>query len=603
MKHNIAELPDILISRIAAGEVIERPASVVKELVENSIDSGAKNINIKIIDGGRSLVEVQDDGKGIVKEDLPLALKRHATSKLKNHNLLEIDSLGFRGEGLASISSVSKVKIISKYIEEDSAFSIESEGGVLGEIEPSNLSAGTIVSVKNLFYATPARLKFLKTEKTENNYIIDILKKISMAHIDVSFSLEINGKLSFEYESDSFSDFSARVTNILGADFLASSQKLDFSLDDYKISGYISVPTFNRANSNSIYSFVNGRPIRDKLIINAVRVAYQDYLSRDRSPVMVLFIEMPHIEVDVNVHPTKAEVRFRDGAKLRNILVTALKATLQESGFKASSETAEQAINYFAKNNESQEFTPKFPAQSQSNYVPANVARNNFVAQAPSFSFAAEEKNMFQPQAVDRGEFQQDLVDFPLGSAVAQLHKTYIVSQTKDGLILVDQHAAHERIVYETLKKKLENREMATQQHLFSEIVELKENEIDILLDYNEELYRFGIVIEKSGKNGVLIKETPMIFKEVNIGVFIKDLVDNLLEYGEALNLHEKITEIYGNHCCANAIRAGRVLSIVEMNDILRKMEKTPFSGQCNHGRPTYVELKKKDLEKLFDRT
>jgi len=603
----IRKLSDILISRIAAGEVIERPASVVKELVENSIDAGATEISVKIREGGRNLIQIQDNGCGVARDELELALTRHATSKIDGQNLLEINTLGFRGEGIASIASVSKFKLISKPQSQDIAAEISCNAGELGAVSSSNLSAGTLVSVSDLFFATPARLKFLKSERSETNYIIDILKKIALSHPHISFKLLNDDRESFNYQA---SNSETRIKEVLGKEFLANSVLLEDQIEDYKYSGFVSIPTYNRATGNNQYVFVNNRPIKDKVILNAIRVAYQDYLSRERYPVLVLFITLPATEIDVNVHPTKAEIRFRDSTKLRNSLITALKKALQDGGFKASSETKQDAINFINKNLEnlaSQNKNIAGVASNISNFQPrpsSNEVNYAFQAQnAPTqnnIAFATEE---FAPQKLDVSEqINEELISYPLGSAVAQLHKTYIVSQTENGLIIVDQHAAHERIVYERLKKALAEDTIKTQQHLFSEIVELDEKTLESLLGYQEKLKEYGITIEKFGANGVIIKETPEVFKEVDVKLFIKDLADNILEYGEALNLEEKFTEIYGNYACHHSIRAGRTLNITEMNNILRDMEKTPFSGQCNHGRPTYVELKKDDLEKLFGR-
>jgi len=609
---SIQKLSDILISRIAAGEVIERPASVVKELVENSIDSGASNIEIKVESGGRNLVQVLDNGCGIKKAELELAITRHATSKISGQNLLEINTLGFRGEGLASIASVAKLKLISKTKEAEFASEINCAGGEVGKVVSASLSEGTLIIIRDLFYATPARLKFLKTERSENTYIIDILKKIALSHPHISFSLETDGKKYFSYEA---SNSETRIKDVLGKEFLGSSVVLDDAIEGYQFSGFISVPTFNRATSNYQYVFVNNRPIRDKIILNAIRVAYQDYLSRDRYPMLALFINLPAVEIDVNVHPTKSEIRFRDNVKLRNILITALKKSLQEGGFKASSETRGEAINYMNKN--MQDFGKTQDSHDAS--MMANSIRNfqassprpsgssvnyAFAAQAPvsqaSMAFNSQE---FAPEKRDLTvDIDESYISYPLGSAVAQLHKTYIVSQTDKGLVIVDQHAAHERLVYEKLKKALSEETIKTQKHLFSEIVELDEKTLESLLGYQEKLQGYGVFIEKFGVAGVIVKETPDVFKEIDVKAFVKDLADNIAEYGEALNLEEKFTDIYGNYACHHSIRAGRKLSILEMNNILRDMEKTPFSGQCNHGRPTYVELERGDLEKLFGR-
>ncbi len=609
--NNIQELSDILISRIAAGEVIERPSSVVKELVENSIDAGAENINITILDGGRNLIEINDDGYGIKKEELSLALKRHATSKLKSNNLLNINSLGFRGEGLASISSVAKLTLTSKFFSDKEAYKITSNGGILSNIEPANLAQGTIISAKDLFFATPARLKFLKSERSEINNIIDIIKKIALAHHKISFNLKIDGKNYLEYEADSLSDYQPRIINVLGKEFFSNSIEIDYQIDDYKIFGFASIPTYHRSSSNVIYSFVNDRPIRDKFIINAIKTAYQDFLARDKYPVICLFIKISYYEVDVNVHPTKAEVRFRDSSKLRNIIITALKQALQQGAFKASSEVEKDTFNYFQKNLNKQPSYQNYSSKASS-IASQKQVQQSFIAQAPNMQTNLlqnndtqnenhQETDQFAPQSKEYTEINPELTQYPLGSAVAQLHKTYIVSQTENGLVIVDQHAAHERIVYEELKKSLKDKKVVRQTNLFSEIVQLTETEEELLFSVQENLLEYGIVFEKT-EAGIFIKEMPEIFVKINMAIFIKELIDNIAENGGTLNLLDKWSEIYGNYACHNAIRAGRELNIAEMNDILRKMETTPFTGQCNHGRPTYVELKKNNLEKLFGR-
>lgn len=629
----INQLSDILISRIAAGEVVERPGSVVKELVENSLDAASKFITIKILDGGRSLIMVQDDGNGIPKSELSLALKRHATSKITGNNLLEISSFGFRGEGLASIASVSKLSLISKYYDHDQAYKIT--GDEKEEIIKDNLSKGTVITVRDLFYATPARLKFLKSERSENIYITELIKKFALAHSKVAFKLIINDKETLFYQKQSFAE---RLSAVFGKEFINNAIELSYSQGEYEFRGYISLPTYNRASNNLQYSFINSRLVKDKIILNAIKVAYQDYLSKDRYPIVVLFVKLPFYEVDVNVHPAKSEVRFRDSQKIRNMLISALKETLAKGAFKSAPEIAKQSLASFNVGEvasgdcrASLAMTNRQPpviARSASdaaishrhthyNNSPSKMAVNRSIeAAAPlqaegvaisggntqhNLAFNSEE---FAPYKEDLS-VQNNLayLDYPLGSAVAQLHKTYIISQTKDGLIIIDQHAAHERLVYEKLKPIFQNDNIPTQKHLFSEIVELEENNLQHLLDYQEQLKRLGIIIEKFGAKGIVVKETPEIFKGIDIKAFIKDISDNIIEYGEALNLAEKFTEIYGNHACRNSVRAGRKLNIAEMNQILRDMEKTPFSGQCNHGRPTYIELKQKDLEKLFGRS
>jgi DNA mismatch repair protein MutL len=602
-------LSDILISRIAAGEVIERPASVIKELVENSIDAKASLIQVKIAEGGQNLIMVKDDGIGIEKAELALALTRHATSKIKSNNLLHIDSLGFRGEGLAAIASISKLSLSSKYHQAKQAYKISSLGGQTQEITSSNLTAGTLVEIRDLFFATPARLKFLKSVTTENNHIIAMLKKIALCHPHISFKLMLGDKEYFSYEK---TNLSSRAKEIMGPEFITNSVYYEHELEAYQFKSFASIPTYNRANNNFQHIFINKRPVQDKVILNAIKISYQDFLEANRYPLLILFLNIPAHEIDVNVHPCKTEIRFRDAQKIRNFVITSLKQALKQAEFKSSSTNNAKALSYFQKNQE--KLSPlNSDLNSYFSYQDKNAANYSYAAQQAKYgkaeltitpqtnlAFAPTEQ---APTSIDRAsEFKAEYISFPLGSALAQLHKTYIISQTKNGLIIIDQHAAHERLIYEELKNKLAGKDIKTQQHLFSEIVELDELQLSEILAEQEELAKYGVKIEKFGNNGLIIKETPEIFQEINIKNFIKDLADNISKYGKALNLLDKITEIYGNHCCHQAIRAGRILNIAEMNQILRDMEKTPYSGQCNHGRPTYIELKKSDLEKLFHR-
>lgn len=604
----IQKLSNLLISRIAAGEVIERPASVVKELVENSIDAAADEIIVKIEHGGRNLISVKDNGQGIAKTELNLALTRHATSKISSANLLEINSLGFRGEGLASIASIAKLKLSSKLRGQDLAYEITSIAGKNSAIKASNLTEGTLITISDLFFATPARLKFLKTEKTETNYIIELLRKIALVQPQISFTLSIDGKNYFTLAKTNSKE---RIAEIMGKDFINNAEAISEEVANYKFSGFTSVPTFNRATAQQQYIFVNNRPIKDKIIYNAIKTAYQDYLARDRHAVIILFITLPAQEIDVNVHPTKAEIRFRDAQKLRSNLIFALKNTIEKTGFRASTETSSQAIAYMQQHDnllKKQIFSASNkPFITPKTYPHSSTSRANqqqaFRAQESSAPNIIPNNLDFAPQSKDyQPEINDNYIEYPLGSALAQLHKTYIIAQTKAGLVIIDQHAAHERIVYEQLKKALANKNIVRQKLLFSEIVELTAESLNILLDNQDKLADYGIIIEKFGAKAVIIKEIAEIFKELNLKNFIQDLADSLLEYGEAINLLEKLTEIYGNYACHHAIRAGRELNISEMNDILRKMENTAFSGQCNHGRPTYVELKKHNLEKLFGR-
>jgi DNA mismatch repair protein MutL len=628
----IRKLPEILISRIAAGEVIERPASVVKELLENSIDANAKNIDIFIANAGRNLIKIIDDGTGIKKESLGLAVTRHATSKLEANNLLDIKTLGFRGEGLASICAVSKVTLASQHKDSDEAWEISVNGGVAEEICPASLSQqGTSLEVRDLFYATPARLKFLKSERVEINFIIDLIKKIALSHEQISIKLYIDNKLNLDFDAVAGDTKATRTYNILSNDFAQNSFSLDYEVDDYHISGFASIPSHNKASAREQFFFVNNRAIKDKIINTAIRVAYQDYLARDRHPYAVIFINMPPEDVDVNIHPTKAEVRFRDEAMLRSLLIKALREGLKKAGFMAATTNAQIALNSFKPSNKHFEDkmiqswgqqtnqqiaandspSMSFAENSSFRSAPANISSDNVIA--PNFPKResgfplANNNNDFiaQPHAkteeIEASSFL-DNQDFPLGAAVAQIHETYIIAQSKKGLIVVDQHAAHERLVYEKMKQNLTPGSFKSQNMLIPEIVEMSQEDCQNLLSFAAKLADYGFQIEKFGLSAINVKSIPSDFGKLDIQKFCKDLADNISEHGEALNLEEKFSEIYGNIACRNSIRAGRKLNIAEMNAILRDMEKTAFSGQCNHGRPTYVELELNDLEKLFGR-
>jgi DNA mismatch repair protein MutL len=604
-------LPQVLINRIAAGEVVERPASVVKELVENSIDAGAKNIEVFIENGGKNLIRIKDDGQGINKEDLSLCVKRYATSKLPEEDLFNINSYGFRGEALPSIASISRFKIISKKFDSNDAWEINIEGGEEKEIKPANLSNGTLIEVKDLFYATPARLKFLKTDTTEKAKIIEVIEKISLSNPKINFIFHADTKKILELKSDLISEsensLEKRVENLLGKDFFDNSIKINSKRGNAEISGFISLPTFNCGNSLQQYLFVNNRPVKDKVLVSALRVGYMDFMARDRFPISVIFINLPPHEVDVNVHPAKSEVRFLFEQEIRGMLIGTIKNALNENSKKTSTTISSDIINYFKPEEIRQNFDNKLNEKASEiisfDYYKNEKSKNNYAQNINIFS-----STPLPPQAkIIEASPQEIQVDnnkfYPLGFAKAQLHGNYILSQTEAGFILVDMHAAHERITYEKLKIQYEQRGIRSLKLLLPEIIELSEANLEKLLEKKIEFEKFGLVFEKFSNQAIEIKEIPEILENQNIKKLITEILDDLIETGEQLKLSEKIEHILETFACHTSIRNGRILNIDEMNALLREMENTPNSGQCNHGRPTYIKLELKDLEKLFERT
>jgi len=557
-------LPQITINRIAAGEVIERPASVIKELVENSIDAGAKNIEVKIEEGGKNYISIKDDGYGMSKEELALAVQRHATSKLPDDNLFNINFFGFRGEAVPSIGSISRLRIATKSNKSDESWEINIEGGIEEEIKPSNIQKGTLIEVRDLFYATPARLKFLKSDRAEKGRITDMLKRIAMANQDVNFTLYDFGKKSLEFVSNQNDILGSRLTRlgqILGKDFVENSVEVDNIREGSRITGFISLPTFNKGTSVEQYLFVNGRPVRDKLILGAIRGAYADFLARDRHAVTALFIEVPALEVDVNVHPAKAEVRFRYDAEIRGLLVGSIKNALVGAGFRASSTVSNSALSSFKTENEINQQQQSIPNHMlQGNYGRSSSSYSSHNSQQPNFGenngsefaspsannsfhveniFNAAESNIAPfSRNEEASAFDSDLVDFPLGSARAHLHETYIVSQAKDGIVIVDAHAAHERLTYEKMKIQYDEKGIRTQRLLIPEVVELPEDKVDLLMEAAENFAKFGLIIEKFS-NAIQVNEIPEILCKESIRKLILDICDDLQEHGQQLSLSE----------------------------------------------------------------
>jgi DNA mismatch repair protein MutL len=582
------------INRIAAGEVIERPASAVKELVENAIDAGSTDISIILQSGGRNLISISDNGSGMTKEELEVAVERHTTSKLDEANLLNIQHFGFRGEALASIGAVSKLTITSRVRGEADAWSISVIGNEKEEVIPASLLAGTKVEVRDLFFATPARLKFLRSERTEIQHTQDMINKIAMANPHVAFSLISDNKTLLKVAAASRKD---RIAAVMGKEFIDNAVEVNAENDGIKITGYVSIPTFNRGTSSEQYLYVNNRPVKDKLLMSVIKVAYQDFLARDRHPVAVLYIDIDTEEVDVNVHPAKAEVRFRDPNLIKRAIISSIKNALHSESHKTSTTIATETLAYFAPKSMPQAgFSYSAPKTLYAPRVSEPV--KNYFQPASLFSDVMVMPEVRKEEAAPTEEYK----DFPLGNAKCQLHGTYIVAQSKDSIIIVDQHAAHERLVYEKLKKNYADNSVKRQRLLIPEIIEIPEKACNHLIERKPELAKFGLNFDQAGLNAIIVNEIPSLIGSSDVKGLIKDLADDFLEYGENLSLAELIEHILETFACHHSIRAGRQLNLFEMNALLREMEQTPHSGQCNHGRPTYVELKLNDIEKLFGR-
>ncbi|UTD27684.1 DNA mismatch repair endonuclease MutL [Bradyrhizobium sp. WD16] len=608
----VRQLPETIVNRIAAGEVVERPASAVKELVENAIDAGASRIDIFTEGGGRRRITITDDGQGMTRADLALAVDRHATSKLDDEDLLAIKTLGFRGEALPSIGAVAKLAITTRHAGEPHAWALNVEGGAKSPIAPSALSRGTRVDVSELFYATPARLKFLKTDRTEAEAIRETVRRLAMARPDIAFTLagEERAPVTWAAALPGGPGRLTRLGDILGADFRTHAIAVMSEREGVHVEGFAAAPALTRANALGQYLFVNGRPVRDKLIIGAVRAAYADYLPRDRHPVVALFVTLPPQEVDANVHPAKTEVRFRNAGLVRALIVHALKEGLAREGRRTAGNSGEAAIAAFRSRPVNWDWQRSPAAPGPAFVSPtASPFGSGFTATiadaAPGFAAPAQPAfDVGAPAADLRGHAAPppDLIDAPLGAARTQIHGTYIVSQTRDGLIVVDQHAAHERIVYERLKASLERDGVGRQILLIPQIVELDEATVERLLGRAGELERFGLVVESFGPGAVAVRETPALLGRGDAAALLRDLAEHMAEWDEALPLERRLMHVAATMACHGSVRAGRILKPEEMNALLREMESTPNSGQCNHGRPTYVELKLADIERLFGR-
>jgi DNA mismatch repair protein MutL len=589
----IRRLSEGIVNRIAAGEVVERPASVVKELVENALDAGARHIDIVFHGGGKTLIRVSDDGSGMDADELDLAVERHATSKLADEALIRITTLGFRGEALPSIGAVARLRIVSRPEGAANGHEIRLEAGVKDPVRPAARGRGSEVEVRDLFHAVPARLKFLKAERSETAEAADVVRRLAMAHPDVAFTFTAAGGQLVDLAPQSLEQ---RIGEIMGREFMASAVALEQQREGLRLTGHAGLPTYHRPQASHLYLFVNGRPVRDRLMAGAVRGAYADLMMRGRYPAAALFISCPPEMVDVNVHPAKAEVRFRDSGLVRASIVRALQAALARDAQRSATTGGEATIAAFRPNLGPRRgwdwrASPAFPIQGATALAGfAEAAQAAFDTGAP----AADTRIA--------AEAAPDLVDRPLGAARAQLHETYIVAQTRDGIVIVDQHAAHERIVYERMKAALERDGGARQILLIPEIVELDEADVERLTARAAELARFGLVLEAFGPGAVAVSETPAMLGETDSQALVRDLAEHMAEWDEALPLERRLMHVAATMACHGSVRAGRRLKADEMNALLREMEATPNSGQCNHGRPTYVELKLGDVERLFGR-
>ena len=611
----IRRLPEDTINRIAAGEVVERPASAVKELVENAIDAGATQIDVSLGSGGKTLILVEDNGHGMSADALALAIERHATSKLPEgdggNRMFQIASLGFRGEALPSIGAVAHLELTSRIAGDDSAHTVSVNGGKVSAVTPAAGTRGTRVEVRDLFFATPARLKFLKSERAETTAVSDILKRLAMAHPAIGFSLTSDGRKTFAYPPESGEDGQLkRLGAILGRDFADNAVPVMAARDGVRLYGFAGLPTFNHATAQKQYLVVNGRPVRDKLLNGAVRGAYQDFLAGNRHPALALFIELPSDGLDVNVHPAKTEVRFKDAGLIRSMIVGGLRAALAEAGHRASTTVAGQTMAAFRSGHMGGHMGGNMgDAGRQGDFA----AAQNF--QAP---LGPSTENMGEGMAEAAADWlstpqaaaamaEPAPAHLPLGLARAQLHETYVLAQTHDGFVIVDQHAAHERLVYERMKAQIAEAGIKRQILLVPEIAELEEEAAAILLARADEWAELGFVIEdfgpaQAGRKAVMLREVPAMLYGADLKLMLADMAEEMRELGAGLALKEKLEEIAGTLACHTSVRAGRRLNTDEMNALLRDMEATPNSGQCNHGRPTYVELKLADIERLFGR-
>ena len=592
----IRQLDEAAINRIAAGEVVERPASAVKELVENALDAGAGRITIDYADGGKTLIRVSDDGCGMTAADLPLALARHATSKIDGSDLLNIRSFGFRGEALPSLGAVGRLVLTSRAAGAEGA-SLAVEAGRIGAVRPAALSRGTVVELSDLFFATPARLKFMRSDRAEMLAISDVVKRLALSAPQVGFTLRDvtgggEGRVMFRADpepGDFFDALAGRLARVLGRDFSDNALRIDIAHEGLGLVGYAALPTYSRGSSAAQFLFVNGRPVLDRMLFGALRAAYMDVLSRDRHPAAVLNLVCDPERVDVNVHPAKAEVRFREPALVRGLIVAGLRQALAGAGHRAATTVAGETLAAFL---------PESARVYQMDRPSGAALARAYQFQAPGFAEAPSAR--FEP-VEERGEASDETAR-PLGAARAQVHENYIIAQTATGMVIVDQHAAHERLVYERLKAQAAGAGIAAQALLIPEIVDLSPGDAARLLAQAGDLARLGLVIEPFGGSAVAVRETPALLGKINAAALIRDILDDLADLGDSTRLQARLDAVLSSMACHGSVRSGRQLQACEMNALLREMEATPLSGQCNHGRPTYVELKLADIERLFGR-
>ena len=623
----IRRLDPVLIDRIAAGEVVERPASAVKELVENAIDAGARAIAVEIGDGGRRLIRVSDDGRGMDEADLVLAVERHATSKLPEGNLSDIRTLGFRGEALPSIAAVSRLTITTRRADAPGGLMLQVDAGARGEPRPASAMPGTRIDVADLFMATPARLKFLKSDRAEAQAVAEVVRRLAVAHPQIRFSLTGEHLTDFSWpaEEGDRAGLTRRLGRVLGRDFPDNAVAVDAAREGFALSGMIGLPTYHRGNGAQIHFVVNGRPVRDKLLLSAVRGGYADVMASDRHPVLALFITCDPAIVDVNVHPAKTEVRFREPGLIRSLVVSAIRDALAGAGHRAATTGGAGMLGAmrvhgggYGGGYGARGFTPPPRPQGGAYHAGAPLAESWQAPYGGATGFAEAGQAAFEAFApgadtrradiaepelpADAGEGAPASEAYPLGAARAQLHETYIVAQTRDGIVIVDQHAAHERLVYERLKRERAQSGIARQILLIPEIVELDPLDVARLGDAGEALAELGLVLEPFGPDAVALREVPAALAEGNLAALVRDVADALAETGEAAPLARRLDAVLSRMSCHGSIRAGRRLRPQEMDALLREMEATPLSGQCNHGRPTYVALKRSDIERLFGR-
>ena len=605
----IKQLDETVINKIAAGEVVERPASAVKELIENSIDAECSDITIEVADGGKTLIRVIDDGLGMSDIDLPIALRRHATSKLPNDNLLNINSFGFRGEALPSLGAVGRLRIIS-HNEGNGAHEINVNGGKISDIKPAARTLGTTIELRDLFYATPARLKFLRSTKSELKAITDTVKGLSISTPNVAFTLidKTGGKsrkiLQVQKEKDvSLASIKNRLSRVLGKDFSKNSISIDVTREDVNLTGYVCLPTYARASNAMQYFFVNSRQVRDKQLIGALRAAYSDFMPRDRFPAAAIYINCRPDFVDVNVHPGKSEVRFRDPQGIRSLIVTGIRQVIAIEGHRSSSTLSTAALGAM------REQTHQMPS-ANNEQVTKNSKNMDYNGNKRFFTRDVEPafQETWKPSARDfqtkdeHANFIEEFESFPLGAPIAQFGENYIISQNEDGIVIIDQHAAHERLVYEKLKEQAKDNKIEVQALLVPEILEFSEPEILVLMEYKDNLSRYGLKINQFGINSIAVQEIPAILNSENIKKLIFDILDELTDLENSDTLEKKINAVLSRIACHGSIRSGRMLRTEEMNSLLREMENTPSSGQCNHGRPTHISIRMSDIERLFGR-